>query len=367
MPLRGIFFQKEQDMHFEGEKIVFSAADIERAKRTGIENMLLRADQYCSAFSIPYICDLFELSTELGLPAEDLARIRSRASMKYWCYYIKTGSGKFRKIEEPDFELRIVQNRILNHILRYYRISEHAAAYHKGASVKNNAMPHVGKRYLLKMDLSDFFGHITDSMLMDTVFSEQHFPYPVGRTLTDICTRNGSVPQGACTSPAISNIVMKGFDDRMGRWCSYRGISYTRYSDDLTFSSDEPLYPAYRKARRMLEEMGFGINDDKTHFITSAGRQQVTGLVVNDKLGIPADYRRRLRQEIYYVLKFGARDAFSRSDDCRNEPGMTLRRYLLRLIGKTEYVLQIRNDDRFFREAKIKLAEEIAKLSSAEE
>ena len=87
-------------MHFEGEKIVFSAADIERAKRTGIENMLLRADQYCSAFSIPYICDLFELSTELGLPAEDLARIGSRASMKYRCYYIKTGSGKFRKIEE---------------------------------------------------------------------------------------------------------------------------------------------------------------------------------------------------------------------------------------------------------------------------
>jgi retron-type reverse transcriptase len=179
-------------------------------------------------------------------------------------------------------------------------------------------------------------------MLMDTVFSEQHFPYPVGRMLTDICTRNGSVPQGACTSPAISNIVMKEFDDRMGRWCSYRGISYTRYSDDLTFSSDEPLYPAYRKARRMLEEMGFGINDDKTHFITSAGRQQVTGLVVNDKLGVPADYRRRLRQEIYYVLKYGARDAFSRSDDCRNDPGMTLRRYLLRLIGKTEYVTGVR-------------------------
>ena len=351
-----------QDMHFDGEKIIFSPVDIRFLERVGIEEALAKTGEFYSRFRHPFIWDVYQLSYELDVRIEDIREVSERASSRYRCYYIKTKSGKYRKIEEPDYMLSMLQRRILNRILRYYEISEHAAAYHKGASVTRNAQPHVGKKYLLKMDLTDFFGHVTDRMLMRTAFSTEHFPYHIGRILTDICTKDGAIPQGACTSPALSNIVMKEFDDRMGRWCRGNGVTYTRYSDDLTFSSDRPLYGTYLRARKLLGWMGFEINEEKTHFITAANRQQVTGLVVNDKLDVPSDYRRKLRQEIYYVLKFGAEEAFSRCSDRTEEPDLTLRRYLLRLIGKTDYVLQVRKEDSFFLNAKERLAAEVAEL-----
>lgn len=353
-------------MHIKGDRIVLSAADIRSAEVEGIEEILARAEEFYSRFRHPFIRDLYQLSIELDLSIEFLKEIRSRIPNAYRSYYIKTSSGKFRKIEEPDPMLATLQRRILDRILKSYDISEHATAYHRGATVEDNALPHVGRRYLLKMDLKDFFGHVTDKMLLRTAFSEEHFPFFIGRMLADFCTKDGAIPQGACTSPMLSNIVMKEFDDRMGRWCRGNGVTYTRYSDDLTFSSDRPLYPAYRRAKKLLEWMDFEINEEKTHFITSAGRQQVTGLVVNDKLDVSSDYRRKLRQEIHYVLKFGAQDAFSRSSDRISEPDLTLRRYLLRLIGKTEHVLRIRKDDSFFLDAKHRLADEVAKLGEAE-
>jgi retron-type reverse transcriptase len=349
-------------MRIDGEKIVFSPMDLRYLENTDIDEVLAKAEEFCSRFRHPFICDIYQLSGELDVSIEDLREVQDRSQTSYRRYYIKTRSGKFRKIEEPDYMLALVQRRILNRILRYYDISEHATAYHKGANVEGNAQPHVGKKYLLKMDLTDFFGHVTDSMLLRTAFSIEHFPFFIGKMLTDICTRDGAIPQGACTSPALSNIVMKEFDDRMGRWCRGNGVTYTRYSDDLTFSSDRPLYGTYLRACKLLGWMGFEVNEEKTHFITTANRQQVTGLVVNDKLNVPSDYRRKLRQEIYYVLRFGAEEAFSRCSERDVEPDMTLRRYLLRLIGKTDYVLQVRKDDSFFMDAKKRLEEEVAEL-----
>jgi len=313
---------------------------------------------------LPRFDDIFDLCTELEISLKDLMSMSSRASSSYRTFYIETKSGKLRRIDQPHAKLAALQRKILRYYLRLYDISFYARAYRKGTGVAMNAAPHVGKRYLLKMDLSDFFGHITSSMLKDSAFSSMHCTEEIADVLTRLCTRNGVLPQGAPTSPALSNIVMKSFDDSMGRWCRSRSISYTRYSDDLTFSSDLPLYPAYRKACSTLKSMGFEVNSGKTHFITSAGRQQVTGIVVNDKLGIPSDYRRKLRQELYYVLKFGAEDVFLRSGDRQAEPGLALSTYLMRLMGRTEYVLQYLAGDAFFLDARYKLSEMISRCSS---
>ena len=336
--------------------------DMRYVESVGIDNAMANAQEFYSRFRHPFICDLYQLSYELDVRIEDLKDVSRRASSMYRSYYIKTKSGKFRKIEEPDYMLSRIQRRVLNVILKNYDISEHATAYHKGASVADNARPHVGRKYVLKMDLTDFFGHVTNKMLFRTAFSIEHFPFFIGNILTEICTKDGAIPQGACTSPALSNIVMKDFDDRMGRWCRGNGVTYTRYSDDLTFSSDRPLYPTYLRACKLVRWMGFEINEEKTHFITAASRQQVTGLVVNDKLNVSSDYRRRLRQEIYYLLKFGVQEAVSAYADGNEEPELTPRKYLLRLIGKTDYILQVRKEDRFFLDAKERLAEEVGKL-----
>ena len=146
-------------------------------------------------------------------------------------------------------------------------------------------------------------------------------------------------------------------------WCKAHGITYTRYCDDLTFSGDRPLYTAYLKAKGMLEERGFEINEAKTHFITSSKQQTVTGLTVNQKVSVPAEYKRRLRQEIYYSLKFGFADAVihqQHTDFLKKErPGVS---YCHHLLGKVNYVLSIEPENLWFRNARSSLLEELPKL-----
>ena len=170
--------------------------------------------------------------------------------------------------------------------------------------------------------------------------------------------KNDALPQGSPTSPALSNIVMRRFDDQIGRWCNQRQITYTRYCDDMTFSSDRPLYGVYQKVKKMLFEMGFELNEAKTHFISNADRQTVTGLVVNEKLSIPSSYKRNLRQEIYYTLKFGIEDSIVHGNRLNFlEDGQPIRcpTYMTHLIGSVQYVLQIEPENRWFLNAKQKL------------
>ena len=151
---------------------------------------------------------------------------------------------------------------------------------------------------------------------------------------------------------------MRRFDDQIVRWCNQRQITYTRYCDDMTFSADRPLYGVYKKVKTMLREMGFELNESKTHFISNADRQTVTGLVVNEKLSIPSSYKRSLRQEIYYTLKFGIEDSIVHGNRLNFlEDGQPIRcpTYMTHLIGSVQYVLQIEPENRWFLNAKQKL------------
>ena len=151
---------------------------------------------------------------------------------------------------------------------------------------------------------------------------------------------------------------MRRFDDQIGRWCNQRQITYTRSCDDMTFSADRPLYGVYKKVKTMLREMGFVLNESKTHFISNADRQTVTGLVVNEKLSIPSSYKRSLRQEIYYTLKFGIEDSIVHGNRLNFlEDGQPIRcpTYMTHLIGSVQYVLQIEPENRWFLNAKQKL------------
>ena len=293
-----------------------------------------------------------------------LSRVCDHADRHYSRYYIKDKRGKFRKIEEPDYYMTIIQDRIRKSFLNRYPVSGYATAYHAGARITGNAAPHVGRRYLLKMDLKDFFGHVTTDMVYRKVLSKAPFSRDVAEKIAQLCTLNGVLPQGASTSPALSNLVMTGFDEYMGSWCRRRGVAYTRYSDDLTFSSDEPLYPVYLRAKEKLEKMGLEINDSKTHFLTSHTRQQVTGIVVNEKINIPSEYRRKLRKEIHYVLQYGAEDAFSRCKDKDGFSSPTARHYVLSLLGRTDYILQVRRDDAYFKDARKKLAGMVSRMDA---
>lgn len=264
-----------------------------------------------------------------------LYALSNHAELHYRKARIPKRNGGYRTILAPDELLRFVQKNLLRHVLEGYELPPAEAAYRKGASPAAAAAPHVGKRVVMKLDVEDFFGSITFPMVLAHAFPPQIFPPAVGTLLTSLCCYRDYLPQGAPTSPAVSNLVMRPFDRYVTEWCGERGIAYSRYCDDMTFSGDFDTEPVRRKVYAFLREMGFSPNREKTRVITRGACQTVTGLVVNEKVQTPAAYRRKLRQEIYYCRKFGTGE----------------RPYLLSLLGKVRYVLATRPDDAWFLEA----------------
>lgn len=337
-------------MRITNNEIHFDKSDMPLIKRRGLQAIIDEAIEFSERNEHPYIQDMYQLRRVLSVRISDINEVRTHLGDYYREFTISKNSGKSRKIYAPQGLLAFIQHRIKREILEHYTISQYAIAYHKGARLSDNVAPHCGKKYLLKLDLKDFFGHITYEKVYKNVFNSKHFPQFIGLTLTDFCCYKGHIPQGACTSPEISNIVMKAFDDIMGTWCEKNEIAYTRYSDDITFSSDKPLYAAYSKAKSLLESMGFELNAAKTKFLSSAQRQLVTGVVVNEKPNASSEYRRKLRQEVYYVLKYSWEDMIK--DGIFYED---YGKYIMNLIGRIDYVLQLNPDLIWFRDARDQL------------
>ena len=143
-------------------------------------------------------------------------------------------------------------------------------------------------------------------------------------------------------APAIINIILYEFDEQIGRWCRERNIAYTRYCDDMTFSGDFDPAEVIRFVRLELKKLGFLLNEQKTRIQRPGQQQSVTGIVVNEKLSIPANYRRKLRQELYYCRKFGVQEHLQKIG--LETPDDT---YRMQLLGKVNYVLQVHPDDRY--------------------
>ena len=172
--------------------------------------------------------------------------------------------------------------------------------------------------------------------IYNSCFSIEYFPKSVGYLLTCLCTCNKKLPQGAPTSSYISNLVMKDFDCIIGAYCESNNISYTRYSDDMTFSGNFDPSIIIKKVRNMLYILGLELNDEKICVISNDYKQVVTGIVVNKKLNIDIKYRKKIRQEIYYIRKYGLKEHFKYVEHFDTEVD-----YVLNLYGRILYVLQI--------------------------
>ena len=257
--------------------------------------------------------------------------------------------GTPRHLLAPDPLLKKIQKNILRNILAPVPVSPYATAYHKGADVVANAAAHLGQKLLLKLDIEDFFGSIIFPMVRRSAFPDIYFPPAVSTLLTHLCCYNDALPQGAPTSPTISNLVMKPFDSHIGEWCSARGIIYTRYCDDMTFSGDFDAKAVKNKAGHFLQALGFSLNQEKTKLLTRHTRQSVTGIVVNQKLQVSRDYRRQLRQEIYFCQKFGVVSHLKRMNYPLESGDVA--RYLQALQGKVNFLLQVNPGDDVFRQA----------------
>ena len=338
-------------MYIYHDEVSFEFFDVEYVVKRGLEQAMDEAVAFHEKCRLPFLMNSSQLAAFFSMNKKDMFRFIFSCDTMYRTFRLPKHAGGFRQIDAPEPELAWIQRCIAYRILRKIPISQYATAYHRGARLTKNASPHTGKRYLLKIDLSDFFRSIRLSDVHSRVFAP-YYPKQIGYFLSLICCKDGRLTQGAPTSPAVSNIVMRCFDEPFGQWCDKRGLSYTRYCDDITISGDVPLYRAFEKASLWLENMGFAINRKKTRFITNASRQTVTGLTVNDKVAVPSDYKRQLRQELYYANKFGVRSAaaYKELPDAK--------KYYQQLMGRLNFVLSVEPENERFLAAKNALREQ---------
>ncbi len=219
-------------------------------------------------------------------------------------------NGKVRNVDVPSQGLKIIQRIILKRILENIPVHNCARAYIKGCSLRDNAGVHCGRKCIVKLDIKKFFEHI-DEKSVYLIFRRLSYPPVVCRMLAKLCCFKGRLPTGAPTSPYLSNLFMKKFDREMSLFCENKNISYTRYSDDITFSFD-----SFDKTRLIrvtrnflgLYANGLPLNQEKIFVITSNKKQKVTGLVVNEKPSVDKELRRNIRRAVYYIGKFGVSD-----------------------------------------------------------
>lgn len=250
--------------------------------------------------------ELSSLVADLGFSARTLYALSNDIENHYRRVSIPKRDGSFRTLSVPDDLLKIVQKAIAKKLLSMEPVSPFAAAYKIGGSIRKNACPHVGKKKVLKLDIRNFFDSMIYSRVKEKAFPESRYSESNRVLLTMLCYYKDILPQGAPTSPAITNIVMRDFDETVGAWCKERNIDYTRYCDDMTFSGDFDSREVVAFVSAELKKMGLFLNKRKTKEALATQRQTVTGVVVNEKLNVPSDYRRQLRKEVYYCRRFGA-------------------------------------------------------------
>jgi RNA-directed DNA polymerase len=240
-----------------------------------------------------------DLAQQLGMTPEQLRVVIGRRSSYYRKLTVPKRNGGVRIIHSPRAPLRPVQNWILRKILRGFTPSEASHGFTAGRSIVTNAAPHQQKRVVLNVDIEGFF----PSIKFQTVrkgFQRLGYPYSVAVDLANLCTNKGTLPQGAPTSPALSNLACVRLDQRLTGLAKSLGQTYSRYADDLTFSSDHDHLPAILPfVREILADEGFIVAEHKTRVYRVSGRQLVNGLVVNESINIDRRQFRRLRAALH--------------------------------------------------------------------
>ena len=224
----------------------------------------------------------------------------------------------------------IMPSKPLDHILKtllpifeaIYAAPSCVCGFVKGKSLVDNARPHVGRRFVLSMDLKDFFPSISRTRLEDLFLNRLKLNEYVSMVFSGLCTVNKEgnqafMPQGFCTSPVLSNMICEDMDHDLQELADRHGLNYTRYADDITFSADEDVLRENASIALEIKEViaknGFTLNDKKTHLQRYGRRQHVTGVVVNKKLSLSREYIREIRNILFIWERYGYEDASERA------------------------------------------------------
>ncbi len=237
-----------------------------------------------------------DLGIAIGVSPRLLTSFTHRPAGHYRQFEIGKRSGGNRVISSPKTFLKVVQYWLLDYALWNLPVHENCHSYRRGHSILTNATPHVGRRFVGNMDIEDYFGSISEAML-ERFLRSNGFGDLFSNTIAKLTTLEDSLPQGAPTSPWLSNAYLYSFDLEMATWAGAHGLVYTRYADDITISGEQRdhIEQAIGYARERLLDKGFRINKKKTLIASQSGQQRVTGVVVNKKPQPPRKFRRKIR------------------------------------------------------------------------
>lgn len=233
----------------------------------------------------------------------------------YKKFEIPKKNGDLRKIIAPTDELKKIQKCILNDILyKKFSVDNVATGFVPEKSILDNAKNHIDQNCVINLDLKDFFPNISSKKVY-IMFRQVGYSVKESILLTKLCTYENKLPQGAPTSPFISNIMCKNLDKRLKGLCLKNGFMYSRYADDLTFSGNKNILFYLNKIKKIIESEGFYINTLKERIRYKNQQQSVTGLIVNGtKVSIPKKTLNYLRGQIYYCNKYGVFDNLKRQE-----------------------------------------------------
>lgn len=263
-----------------------------------------------------------ELASLLHIPTQTLTGLLyfKTDNEKYRYFFIPKHNGGKRLITAPTEPLMTVQRtlaRILTddyeEILNENHInSKIAHGFLKNRSILTNATVHENKRYVLNLDLENFFDSFHFGRVRGYFIKNRYFKLPedIATLIAQVACCKGKLPQGAPTSPIITNLICEIFDYRILSIARRFHLNYTRYADDLTFSTNEKEFPKVltvflKTVRAEIEHSGFKVNIPKTHFQQNFSRQIVTGIIVNRKINVPREFYKDTRAMAYSLYKVG--------------------------------------------------------------
>ncbi|SIS46882.1 RNA-directed DNA polymerase [Zobellia uliginosa] len=342
-------------MTFEQYKIAFEKA----ASNSGYSELnIKRCLDYAKPLienNVPIIYNTSHFSSLVGYKKAYIKKAVYYTKSFYTDYAIKKKNGKTRTISEPLPSLKEIQTWILQNIFQQLKVSPYAKAYKRKVSIVENLKFHYNQPKVFTLDLKDFFPSIKIHSV-EQIFKSLGYSDLISNLLAKLCTKENCLPQGAPTSPYISNLYFLPADNHISEFCKQHSIRYTRYADDLTFSGNFDENAVLNFVSEQIVKLELVIHPDKIKLMTPNQRQSVTGIVVNQKPQVVFHKRNKVRQELYYIKKFGLANHMERK-------GIKKRNYLEHLLGKVNFIIQINPTDTEFIEYKeylIKLKSEIS-------
>lgn len=297
------------------------------------------------------------LSESIGIDAELLTSVL-KSPILYTRFQIPKKRGGYRSILKPSSSLSYIQRKLYQYLGGFYapHLSTHGFVLQR--SIVSNAREHIGCHVLLNIDLEDYFGSIGSDRLYECLqYAPYSFAPDIAQLIVQLTTYQGALPQGAPTSPLLANSVSTGLDNDLALYAAGFDLVYTRYADDISFSTDADILPrdvAVRRGRKidlgkrlieLIEAHQFKINNAKVRIQGKGQRKVVTGIIVSERLNVSRKYVNQVRSMLHSLKRDGADAALTKHLRFRilSRPSVVDFRQIVR--GKIEYIGMVRGRD----------------------